>query len=35
MLGSLGKLTELRQRIFFVIGALVVSGWVRSSRCRA
>ncbi|MDA3913235.1 preprotein translocase subunit SecY [Oleiagrimonas sp.] len=24
MLGSLGKLTELRQRIFFVIGALVV-----------
>jgi preprotein translocase subunit SecY len=24
MLGSLGKLTELRQRIFFVIGALIV-----------
>ncbi|OZB56180.1 MAG: preprotein translocase subunit SecY, partial [Lysobacterales bacterium 13-68-4] len=23
-LGSLGKLTELRQRIFFVIGALIV-----------
>src|SRR5699024_12663253 len=24
MLGSIGKMTELRQRIFFVIGALVV-----------
>ena len=25
-LGKLGKLTELRQRIFFVVGALIVFG---------